>query len=78
MSAAWTGNHSISEHVTIEVVNTVGQSVYRANVAPGSTTKGMWRYNLNLPENIPGGHYILRLDAVESGMRAALPFVLSR
>ena len=78
VSAGWTGTHNADERVAVEVLNAIGQSIYHSEVAPGSAVKGEWHYDVTLPESAPAGHYILRISAPESGMRAALPFVLKR
>ncbi len=78
VNAAWTGTHNATERVAIEVLNAVGQSIYHAEVAPGNSVKGEWHYDVSLPETTPAGQYILRLNAPESGMRAAIPLILNR
>ncbi len=78
IAATWNGNHSASERVRMDVMSVLGQNVYHSEVVPGNTAKGQWHYDVQLPEGLPAGQYLLRLSVAETGMRAALPFVLTR
>lgn len=61
------------QHISIVVMNMVGQRVYQTEIAP---TASKWALDIRLNEALTNGRYMIQLNA--GNMRAALPFVLAR
>ncbi len=73
VSTSWGTGH-VGKRATLEVLNALGQSVYRMTLQPD---RREWSHEVWLDEALANGTYLLRLSS-EDGMRAALPFVLGR
>ena len=73
ISASWGMAHT-GRRATLEVINALGQPVYRVALQP---ERREWSHDVWLNEALANGTYLLRISS-EDGMRAALPFVLGR
>jgi hypothetical protein len=61
-----------SKRYAIDVVNNIGQAIYRYEVA---SQTGKLNHPVTLQENLPAGTYFLRVHA-DSGVAATIPFVI--
>jgi len=67
------------KQVAVDVLSTVGQLVYHMELIPSvNGSSNSWQTQIQLPENLAGGHYMLRLSTEDGGLRTTLPFILNR
>jgi hypothetical protein len=73
VATEWSSQHA-GKQVNFDLYNMVGQNIYHSSVTPD---KAAWKYDVQLSEGIPAGHYMLRLSSSD-GMRANMPVILNR
>ena len=74
ISADW-GAIAAGEKVQVEVVNALGQSVFRTEVL---VREAKWHLDIQLNESLANGLYLLRLQRQSDGSRLARPVVIER
>ena len=74
ISADW-GAIAAGEKVQVEVVNALGQSVFRTEVL---VREAKWHLDIQLNESLASGLYLLRLQRQSDGSRLARPVVIER
>ncbi len=72
ISASWSAAH-VGKRVSIDILNALGQSVYRSELAPNGKS---WHTDVTLSDGLAAGRYMLRISG--DGMRTTVPFVLGR
>jgi hypothetical protein len=73
LAASWPEQNA-GKPVSVEVFNMLGQRVDARELHPSQTK---WKYELQLSEGLPSGHYTVRIST-KDGMEAHVPIVLQR
>lgn len=65
----------IGKQIRLDIVNSLGQSVYHAELNPSSAE---WKTQIDLQTELANGRYMLQLSSLDGAYRSTLQFVLNR
>ncbi len=73
-ATAWDAAFS-GKQVRVDVLNSVGQSVYHMELIPSAAK---WQTQVSLGSDVANGRYMLRIGTDDGSVRTTLPFILNR
>lgn len=65
----------IGQQLRIDVLSSLGQSVYHVELSPSSAD---WKTQVDLGNGLANGQYMLRVSTADGAFRSTMPFVLNR